>query len=923
MKQNRLILVDGSGYIFRAFYALPPMTRADGTPVNAVFGFTSMLLKLSQDMEGENILVVFDAARTTFRNKIYKDYKANRSDPPEELVPQFSLIRDATEAIGLKSLEVAEYEADDIIATYVKFAVKQKIETVIISSDKDLMQLIQGGVSLYDPMKNIPIGADGVIEKFGVTPDKVIDVQALAGDTSDNVPGIPGIGIKTAAQLINEYGNLENLLENAQQIKQNKRRESLINHSELAKISKQLVSLFSDVPLPYSINDLKWTPRNDEKLLKFLRENNFKRLENKLFDNEEEQDAKVNIKNIKMNYKLITEIQDLDLLIQECQKIGEIAIDTETNSINAMEADLIGVSIATKPGIAYYIPLRHSSNNHQKSELNFGSEEIKEDCEINQINFETAIKLLKTLFEDSSVVKIGHNIKYDKLVLSQPRNGSITLNPIHDTMCMSYVIDANRYSHKLDSLVFDLFEHETIKFEDVCGKGSKQVTFDKIYPNDALNYAAEDADFCLRIYNFIKQDLFSLKLNTVYETIERPLINVIVDMEKEGILINKSVLNSLSIEFQEKLNNLQQKIFDCSDQEFNIGSPKQLGEVLFNKMNLPEEKKSKSGNHSTSISVLEALSHKGYKIADLIIEWRGLAKLKSTYTDALQESINKTSRRVHTSFSMASASTGRLASSNPNLQNIPIRSVDGKRIRESFISKSKHNLLSADYSQIELRLIAHAADEQEMIESFKNNTDIHAQTASKVFGIPIKELNPETRRRAKAINFGIIYGISAFGLSKQLSCSQSEAKNFIDSYFDQYPNIRNYMDKMITKAKSNGYVETFFGRRIPIRGINSKNFQERSFAERQSINAPIQGSAADIIKRAMIRINKIFREKSFKSKMLLQVHDELVFECPENELVEISNIIKTEMENAHLPSCNLQIPLIVDFGTGQNWAEAH
>ena len=899
------------------------MTRNDGTPVNAVFGFTSMLLKLSEDMEGENILVVFDAARNTFRNKIYQDYKANRSDPPDELVPQFSLIRDATEAIGLKSLEVAEYEADDIIATYAKFAVKQNIETVIISSDKDLMQLIQSGVSLYDPMKNIPIGADGVLEKFGVTPDKVVDVQALAGDASDNVPGIPGIGIKIAAQLINEYGNLENLLENAHEIKQNKRRESLINHAELARISKQLVSLYTDVPLPYSINDLKWVSRNDEKLLTFLRENNFKRLENKLFDNDEEQNAKENIKNIKVNYKLITEIKDLDLLIQECQKIGEIAIDTETNSINAMEADLVGVSIATKPGISYYIPLRHTSKNQQESELNFDSDEIKEEFEINQIDFEIAIKLIKNLFEDPSVVKIGHNIKYDKLVISQPRNGSITLNPIHDTMCMSYVIDANRYSHKLDSLALDFFEHETIKFEDVCGKGSKQVTFDKIHPNEALNYAAEDADFCLRIYNSLKQDLFSLKLNTVYETIERSLINVIVEMEKEGILINKSVLNSLSIEFQEKLNNLQQQIFDCSDQEFNIASPKQLGEVLFNKMNLPEEKKSKSGNHSTSISVLEALSHKGYEIADLIIEWRGLAKLKSTYTDALQDNINKTTQRVHTSFSMVSASTGRLASSNPNLQNIPIRSADGKRIRESFIANPKHKLLSADYSQIELRLIAHAADVQEMIKSFKNNTDIHAQTASKVFGIPINELNPETRRRAKAINFGIIYGISAFGLSKQLSCSQSEAKSFIESYFDQFPKIRNYMDEIIAKAKLHGYVETFFGRRIPIRGINSKNFQERSFAERQAINAPIQGSAADIIKRAMIRINKTLRDKKFKSKMLLQVHDELVFECPENELVEISKTIKEEMENSHLPYYNLQIPLIVDFGTGENWAEAH
>ena len=919
MGSQRLILVDGSGYIFRAFYALPPMSREDGTPVNAVFGFTSMLLKLSEDMEGENILVVFDAARTTFRNAIYKEYKANRSEPPEELVPQFDLIKKATTAIGLKSLEVENYEADDIIATYVKIAKKENIETLVISSDKDLMQLIQDGVSLYDPMKNIKIGPEAVLEKFGVSPDKVIDVQALAGDSSDNVPGVPGIGVKTASQLINEYGSLEKLLDNASSIKQEKRRESLLNNAELAIVSKKLVSLFSDVPIPYKISDLKWTPRNDDNLLAFLKENNFKRLENRYFDPEQAGNSQPESKNIEQNYNLITKLSDLQNLIDECIKCGVIAVDTETDSINAVQANLVGVSISTKPGTAYYIPLRHIEN----SVPLLIDEKLDQKDKIEQINFDSAINLLKKILQDPSIIKVGHNIKFDMLVFSQKRNGSINLYPVHDTMCMSYVNDANRYSHKLDSLAKDFFDHETIKYDDVCGRGAKQVTFDKIHPNDALNYAAEDADFCLRIFLALKEELFISKLNSVYERIERPLINVIANMEKEGILIDKSTLNALSIEFQDKLILLQKKIYELCGEEFNIASPKQLGEILFEKLNLPQDKKSKTGNYSTSISVLEELSTKGFEIADLIIEWRTLSKLKSTYTDALQESINKQTKRVHTSYSMASASTGRLASTNPNLQNIPIRTSDGRRIREAFIAKDGYKLISADYSQIELRLMAHAANETEMIKAFNENVDIHAQTASKVFGIPIEDLDSETRRSAKAINFGIIYGISSFGLSKQLSCSQSEAKNFIESYFDQFPKIKSYMDAMIENAKMKGYVETFFGRRIPIKGINSKNFQERSFAERQSINAPIQGSAADIIKRAMIKIHNVFQEKNIESKMLLQVHDELVFECPKDEINTVSNLIKKEMEQANLPLFPLNIPIVVDFGEADNWSEAH
>ena len=919
MGSQRLILVDGSGYIFRAFYALPPMSREDGTPVNAVFGFTSMLLKLSEDMEGENILVVFDAARTTFRNEIYKEYKANRSEPPEELVPQFDLIKKATTAIGLKSLEVENYEADDIIATYVKIAKKENIETLVISSDKDLMQLIQDGVSLYDPMKNIKIGPEAVLEKFGVSPDKVIDVQALAGDSSDNVPGVPGIGVKTASQLINEYGSLEKLLDNASSIKQEKRRESLLNNAELAIVSKKLVSLFSDVPIPYKISDLNWTPRNDDNLLAFLKENNFKRLENRYFDPEQAGNSQSESKNIEQNYNLITKLSDLQNLIDECIKCGVIAVDTETDSINAVQANLVGVSISTKPGTAYYIPLRHIEN----SVPLLINEKLDQKDKIEQINFDSAINLLIKILEDPSIIKVGHNIKYDMLVFSQKRNGSINLYPVHDTMCMSYVNDANRYSHKLDSLAKDFFDHETIKYDDVCGRGAKQVTFDKIHPNDALNYAAEDADFCLRIFLALKEELFISKLNSVYERIERPLINVIANMEKEGILIDKSTLNALSIEFQDKLTLLQKKIYELCGEEFNIASPKQLGEILFEKLNLPQDKKSKTGNYSTSISVLEGLSTKGFEIADLIIEWRTLSKLKSTYTDALQESINKQTKRVHTSYSMASASTGRLASTNPNLQNIPIRTSDGRRIREAFIARDGYKLISADYSQIELRLMAHAANETEMIKAFNENVDIHSQTASKVFGIPIEDLDSEIRRSAKAINFGIIYGISAFGLSKQLSCSQSEAKNFIESYFSQFPKIKSYMDAMIENAKMRGYVETFFGRRIPIKGINSKNFQERSFAERQSINAPIQGSAADIIKRAMIKIHNVFQEKNIESKMLLQVHDELVFECPKDEISYVSNLIKKEMEQANLPLYPLNIPIVVDFGEADNWSEAH
>ena len=919
MTGKRLVLVDGSGYIFRAFYGLPSMTRSDGTPVNAVYGFTKMLLKLCDDMSNDNIAVVFDAGRKTFRNDIFPEYKANRSDPPEELIPQFSLIREATSAIGLPTFELEGYEADDIIATFVKKAKSLKMKTLIVSSDKDLMQLVEDEVSLYDPMKNIYQGYEEVIEKFGVPPSLVVDVQSLAGDSSDNIPGVPGIGLKIAAQLINEYGSLDNLLEKASEISQIKRRENLINFSESAILSKKLVKLYQDVPLSVSIDNLNFEERDNQKLINFLRRNEFKSLENRIsFDSTSKQNNNEQ-KQIELNYELITSQEELNKWIKKCKDSGIFAVDTETTSLNPLDARLVGISLSTNLGEACYIPLRHKE---PEIELDLNQEE-KKSREIKQLSFERTMVQLKDLFQDKSVLKIGHNIKYDMLVLLQSDNGGIILNPVEDTMCLSYVLNASRNNHKLDSLVFEYFNHENIKYEDLCGKGAKQISFDQVHPQDAKQYASEDADFTLRLYKFLKKQIINQKLVSVYETIERPLIKPIVEMENAGIKINLSILNSLSQEFESRLSKLKDKIFELSGIIFNLASPKQLGEVLFEKMNLPGGKKTKSGTYGTSISILEELSSNGFEIADSIIEWRGLAKLKSTYTDSLQDSVNQKTGRVHTSFSMAAASTGRLASTNPNLQNIPVRSTDGKRIRSAFVSNHGFKLLSADYSQIELRLVAHASKEETMIQAFKESKDIHAETAAQVFNLSLNDIDDESRRKAKAINFGIIYGISPFGLSRQINSSQSEAKYIIESYFNKFPGIKSYMLEMKNFAKEHGFVETFFGRKIPIKGINSKNFSERGFAERQAINAPIQGSAADIIKRAMIRVNNRLKIENLKTTMLLQVHDELIFECPEEETHISRQIIKNEMENAHLPKYKISIPLLVESDVGNTWSEAH
>ncbi len=908
IENKKLILVDGSSYIFRAFHALPPMNRSDGMPINAVFGFTSMLLKLSDDFIGNYFAVVFDAGRKTFRNDIYPEYKANRGDPPEDLIPQFPMFRKATDALGLISLEIEGYEADDIIATLSKFGEKKNLEIVIVSSDKDLMQLVKENVYLFDPMKNKKIDEIGVKEKFGVYPSKVVDVQSLAGDTSDNVPGIPGIGVKTAAQLINEFGNLENLLDNAEKILQNKRRENIINFSDSAIISKKLVKLKDDVEIHTKIEQMKWEKRDNQKLINFLKENEFKRLLDR-FSQKEEFSKTSDHNKIKKDYKLIVNEDNLKLIITECIESGVIAIDTETDSLRANEANLVGISISTKEGNGYYIPIGHKENDGALAE--------------SQLAKKIVLPLIKNIFEDKSILKIGHNIKYDSLVLRQKNNGNINIYPVEDTLCLSYVIDAGRISHKLDTLALDYLNYNTIKFEDICGSGSKKISFDKVKINLALNYAAEDADITLRLFNLLKSKLIRSKLVNVYETLERPLIKVLENMESVGIKIEKNILQNLSDEFKLRLIEYEEEIFKISNEKFNIASPKQLGEVLFKKMNLPGGKKTKSGAFGTSINVLEEMASKDIKIAKLLIEWRSLTKLKSTYSDALQETINILTGRVHTSFSMSSASTGRLSSSDPNLQNIPIRTLDGKRIREAFIPCLENKIFSADYSQIELRLIAHVSNEEALLEAFKNEKDIHKETACKIFNVLLDQVDNDMRRKAKTINFGIIYGISPFGLAKQLNCTRQSAKEFIDEYFLQFPGIKKYMDKTIEEAKKYGFVKTIFGRKIPIIGLNSKNFSERGFSERQAINAPIQGSAADIIKRAMIRINDYLNNCSKNTKMLLQVHDELVFEVPEDEMKEINEKIIFIMENAHLPYKNLNVPIKVDANFGNSWADAH
>ena len=919
-KPNHVYLVDGSGFIFRAFHGLPPMTRRDGTPVNAVYGFCAMLMRLLEDTDADHIAIIFDAARKTFRNDIYPAYKAHRPDAPDELIPQFALVRDAVRAFNLPSVELADYEADDLIATYARQAEAEGAEVTIVSSDKDLMQLVRGRVSLFDPMKLKVIGVAEVIERFGVPPEKVVDVQALAGDASDNVPGVPGIGVKTAAQLIGEYGDLDTLLARAGEIKQPKRRESLVNFADQARISRELVRLKDDVPAPIPLAAFRVRAPDPGPLRAFFAEQEFRSLLQRL-------DGKIakaggvvpptaaRPKSPRTEaYELVTDAVALEAWIARAAEAGTVAVDTETTSLDPQQARLVGISLAVAPGQACYIPVGHGpSTGAGQTELGLDPAQCQP---IKQLDPATALAILAPLLADPAVLKVGQNIKYDMAILA--RHGA-RVTPIDDTMLLSYVLDGSRHGHGMDELAKLWLDRDTIKFSDVAGSGKSRITFDRVPLDKALDYAAEDADVTLELHRHLKPRLVAEHMAEVYETMERPLIAVLAAMEAAGILVDPKVLRDLSRDFGERLAGLEQQIHALAGFAFNVGSPKQLGEVLFDKMGLAGGRKAKTGAYVTSADVLDDLAAMGHELPARVLDWRQLAKLKSTYSDALVEEINPTTKRVHTSYGMVGTSTGRLSSSDPNLQNIPVRTEEGRQIRRAFIADKGMVLLSVDYSQIELRLLAHVARIEPLKEAFHRGHDIHALTAAQVFAIPAEGMDPMVRRKAKAINFGIIYGISPFGLARQLSIPQDEARAYIAAYFERYPGIRAYMERAKAFAREHGFVTTIFGRRCWLPGIQDKNPARRAFMERAAINAPLQGAAADIIKRAMIRIPAALEKHRLKARMLLQVHDELLFEVPEAEVADTSAAVSAVMEAA----ARLDVPLTVDVGTGPNWADAH
>lgn len=946
--ENELYLIDGSGFIFRAYYAMAygrqaGMTNPDGIEVGAVYGFTNMLLKMLKDYHAPYIAVIFDAARENFRNEIYPDYKANRDETPEDLIPQFALIRDATEAFDMPALEMRGYEADDLIATYARLAEEEGKKVVIVSSDKDLMQLVRPGVRMLDPMKGKFVGEDEVLEKFGVTPDKVVDVQALAGDSTDNVPGVPGIGVKTAAQLINEYGSLEELLERAEEIKQPKRRESLIEHAEMARISQKLVRLDDQVPLEVPLEDLKTHDPDKPELMAFLQKHAFnsiiKRLGGDVISNGQSPEKShatgqgdsshtLGMTEEKFpppsenKYTLINDEKTLQEWIDEAYEEGLLVIDTETTGLTPAKVDLVGISLTSKIGKAAYIPLGHTKD--APSDL-FGDSTSEDADDIPQMDKAKALEMLTPILTDPSVIKIAHNMKYDWQLFAKE---GIEITPCDDTMLISYVLDGASHSHSMDNLSKQYLDFEPIKYEEVAGKGKSQVTFDKVAIDKALDYAAEDAEITLRLYKILKPRLAREKMVSVYEDIERPLIAVIAAMELEGIKIDPVILNDMSAEFGKKLIELEADIHKLAGTEFNVASPKQVGEILFGNMGLEGGKKTKTGDWSTSASVLEKLAaqkdNEGHDIVDKILEHRQLSKLKSTYTDALQETVNPATGRVHTSYHMTGTSTGRLASSDPNLQNIPIRTEEGRKIREAFIPKDGHTLLSVDYSQVELRLAAEMAGIEALKNAFKNKQDIHAITASQVFGVPLEEVSSEVRRQAKAVNFGIIYGISGWGLAKQLGCEPGDANEFIRRYLAKFHELQTYMNETKDEAKKHGYVRTLYGRKCFIRGINDKNGAVRSGAERQAINAPLQGTAADIMKIAMAKMPAALKDAGLNAKMLLQVHDELVFEVPAAELEKTSQLVREVMENAFsINGVHISVPLEAEAGNGPSWAKAH
>ena len=943
----RLWMIDASAYIFRAYHALPPLTRkSDGLPVGAVQGYCNMLWKLIRDMKGADgpthLVAIFDHSEKTFRNEMYDLYKANRSAPPEDLIPQFPLVREATAAFGVHCVELPGYEADDLIATYACKARDAGGEAVIVSSDKDLMQLIGPRVVMWDPMKDRRLAEDAVMEKFGVTPDKMVDLQALIGDSVDNVPGAPGIGPKTAAQLLDEYGDLDTLLARASEIKQPKRRETLIQHADQIRLSRELVRLTCDAPAPEPIEDFAVRDPDPETLGAFLDEMEFRSLRQRVGDGKAPtkdgsafaprprpltapistprfapaEPAPVEAQTFDVEaYRCLQTLEELDAWIARARQAGVVGFDTETDALSATHAGLCGVSLALGPNDACYVPLTHEHPPIEGGGLL--DQETREP--LTQIDKPTALARLKALLEDPGVLKVGQNIKYDVAVMA--RRG-IRVAPIDDTMLISYVLEGGLHGHGMDDLARLHLGHSPIAFKTVTGSGKSQKSFKHVELKPATCYAAEDADVTLRLWRILKPRLAEEKLTTVYETLERGMPHVLADMERAGIRVDPARLRRLSSEFGMRMAELEARAHQLAGRPFNVGSPRQIGDILFGEMNLPGGKKTASGQWGTEASVLEelALTH---DLPRVLLDWRQLSKLKGTYTDALIEAMDPETERVHTSYQLAAASTGRLASSDPNLQNIPIRTETGRQIRQAFIAAPGHVLISADYSQIELRLLAHIGDIPELKAAFAAGHDIHAATASEMFGVPLDQMDPETRRRAKAINFGIVYGISAFGLAAQLGIDQSEAGTYIKTYFERFPGIRAYMDATKQAARASGQVTTLFGRRIHIPAVTSKSQAERAFGDRAAINAPIQGTAADIIRRAMMRMPGALEEAGLKTRMLLQVHDELVFEAPEGEAEHAIPLIRRVMEKAAEPAVALTVPLVVDARAAANWDEAH
>jgi DNA polymerase I len=980
---DHVFLVDGSSYIFRAYHALPPLTRkSDGLQVNAVLGFCNMLWKLLRDMKPEerptHLAVIFDKSEKTFRTDMYPAYKAHRPSPPDDLIPQFPLVREAVLAFDLPSIEQGGFEADDLIATYVREACEAGASATIVSSDKDLMQLVNDGVTMYDTMKDRRIGPAEVIEKFGVPPDKVIEVQALIGDSTDNVPGVPGIGVKTAAQLISEFGDLETLLARAGEIKQEKRRQSLIENAKLARLSKQLVTLDDRVKLDVPLADLAVHDPDYGRLIAFLKAMEFSTLIRRVTEfsgveaagiaaddklktggasapqlapaehappskpvekkgsaqrptqirppaapgditpqalAEARAEAARRRKVDRSGYAIVRTLEALNAWIERARDLGMVAIDTETTSLDPMQATLCGFSLALAPDEACYVPLAHRQNGHMGSAGLFAG-----DLAADQLPEAAALAAIKPLLEDAGVLKVGQNLKFDWLVLAQR---GIEMAPQDDTMLMSYVLDAGRSDHGLDPLAQRYFGHKTIDFNEVAGSGKGKLTFDCVAIEKAAEYAAEDADVALRLWQLLKPRLTAEHMNTVYETLERPLVPVLARMERRGISIDRQVLSRLSGEFAQRAMGLEEEIRALAGEPVNPGSPKQIGDILFGKLGLPGGTRTKTGQWSTGARALEELAEQGHPLPQKLLDWRQVAKLRSTYTDALPGYVNPQTHRLHTSYALAATTTGRLSSSEPNLQNIPVRTEEGRKIRRAFVAAPGYKLASADYSQIELRLLAAIADIEALKKAFREGLDIHAMTASEMFGVPVKDMPAEVRRRAKAINFGIIYGISAFGLANQLGIAREEAGAYIKKYFERFPGIRDYMEETKAFCKQNGYVLTLFGRKCHYPDIVNSNASIRAFNERAAINARLQGTAADIIRRAMVRMDAALEEEKLSAQMLLQVHDELVFELPEDEVARTLPVVKKVMEHAPMPALDLSVPLAVDARAADNWDEAH